>query len=395
MKKAVGALEGKSYGFAKLSEMMEDLCRTREVVAELLCLAEEFASRYQEKKREKNIVDFNDLEHYALEILIHLEDGNTVYTPVADELSRQYYEILVDEYQDSNYVQEALIGSLSSERFGRPNVFMVGDVKQSIYKFRLARPELFLDKYEHYTTEESKHQKIELHQNFRSRASVLESINDVFYAVMTKNLGNIQYTKETALHPGAEFAPCEEGSAGTKTELLLVNTGRGETRQEEEEMADYTSREIEARLIAARIRELTDPKDGLMIWDKKQGTYRIARGGDMVILLRSISGWSDSFLNVLTEEGIPAYTESGTGYFNTVEVETVLSMLAVIDNPMQDIPLAAVLRSPIAGVTDEELAGMMADYKKDTDKGHATGDFMEPGNGIWHMGSQAKHFLKN
>lgn len=401
VKKAVGALK-ESYGFAKLSEMMEDLCRTREVVAELLCLAEEFASRYQEKKREKNIVDFNDLEHYALEILIHLEDGNTVYTPVADELSRQYYEILVDEYQDSNYVQEALIGSLSSERFGRPNVFMVGDVKQSIYKFRLARPELFLDKYEHYTTEESKHQKIELHQNFRSRASVLESINNVFYAVMTKNLGNIQYTKETALHPGAEFALCEEGSAGTKTELLLVNTGRGETRQEEEEMADYTSREIEARLIAARIRELTDPKDGLMIWDKKQGTYRIARGGDMVILLRSISGWSDSFLNVLTEEGIPAYTESGTGYFNTVEVETVLSMLAVIDNPMQDIPLAAVLRSPIAGVTDEELAGMMADYKKDTDKGQDRGlygawkrylAYGQPGETLFEKLDQFKGFL--
>lgn len=405
VKKAVGALK-ESYGFAEVPEMVEDLCRTKEGVLELLHLAEEFSDRYQKKKREKNIVDFNDLEHYALDILIDPEegaDGTPVYTPVADELSRQYYEILVDEYQDSNYVQEALIGSLSSERFGNPNVFMVGDVKQSIYKFRLARPELFLEKYEHYTTEESPYQKIELHQNFRSRASVLESINDVFYAVMTKNLGNIQYTKETALHPGAEFTPCEEGNAGTKTELLLVNTGRGETRQEEEEMADYTSREIEARLIAARIRELTDSKDGLRIWDKKQGAYRIARGGDIVILLRSISGWSDSFLNVLTEEGIPAYAESGTGYFDTVEVETVLSMLAVIDNPMQDIPLAAVLRSPIAGVTDEELARMMAAYKKDTDKGQDRGlygawkrylDHGESGEELFEKLDQFKQFLE-
>lgn len=371
VKKAVGVLRDQ-YGFEDLEEAVADIRGTRNVVLMLLKLTAEFRVQYQESKRDKNIVDFNDLEHYALDILVKQEEDGLHYTPVADELSHQYYEILVDEYQDSNYVQETLIKSVSGERFGRPNVFMVGDVKQSIYKFRLARPELFIEKYDTYTTEESAYQKIELHQNFRSRASVLESINDVFYGIMTRNLGNIQYSKEVALHPGAEFEPAE-GNVGTPTELLLVNTGKELSRQENEEMADYTSREMEAKLIADKIREITHPETGLLIWDKEKKEYRIARCGDMVILLRSISGWTDSFINVLTQEGIPAYAEAGTGYFNTIEVETVLSMLAVIDNPIQDIPLAAVLKSPMVGISDEGLASMVALYKKNADKGQDRG----------------------
>ena len=141
----------------------------------------------------------------------------------------------------------------------------------------------------------------------------------------------------------------------------------------DEELAEYTSREIEAKMIASRARELTDPVHGQWIWDKEKECYRPAEYGDMVILLRSISGWTESFINVLTQEGIPAYAETGSGYFDTVEVETILSMLAVIDNPMQDIPLAAVLRSPIGGVTDEELAWMMAEEKKSARKGQDRG----------------------
>lgn len=374
VKKAVGKLLD-LYCFESPDEVLSDISGTRDAVTTLLHLAGEYARRYQEKKREKNLVDFNDLEHYALEILLTKEDGRTVTTEVADELSRQFEEILVDEYQDSNDVQEALIGSISRERFGTPNVFMVGDVKQSIYQFRLARPQLFLEKYDSYSKEEGKYQKIELHQNFRSRDEVLQSINEVFYQIMTKNLGNIQYTKDAALHPGADF-PKAEGRVGEKTEFLMIHGSGNLLKQLDEDAVDYTSREMEAKVIAGKIKELTDPVNGLQIWDKRlggKGGYRTAGYGDVVILLRSLSGWAEDFVNVLMNEGIPAYAERKTGYFTAPEVETILSMLNIIDNPMQDIPLAAVLKSPIGRITDEEMAHLMAVWKKTAKKGQDRG----------------------
>lgn len=193
--------------------------------------------------------------------------GQCAYqAPVADELAVQYDEILVDEYQDSNLVQETLIQCISGERFDRPNVFMVGDVKQSIYKFRLARPELFLEKYSTYTSEESAHQKIELHQNFRSRDHILESINAIFYRIMTEKLGNISYTEDAALHPGAAFEE-RDGLDELKTELLLVDLSvqpqkETESTELDDEAADYTARELEARMIAGKIREMTDKERG-------------------------------------------------------------------------------------------------------------------------------------
>ncbi len=382
VKKAIKSL-AEMYGQQSPKEAAKDMSEGRDVVLKLLELAGEFHRRYQECKRDKNIVDFNDLEHEALKILIRKEDGKLCCTAVADDLSQRYVEILVDEYQDSNDVQETLIQSLSAQRFGRPNVFMVGDVKQSIYKFRLARPELFMEKYDCYGEygEESQNihdgkttegKKIELCQNFRSRASVLDSINEIFFQIMTRNLGNIQYTDKTALHPGAVYEETEE-KAGTPTELLLVDTGTKALGPNDQELEEYTSREIEARLIASRIRELTDQERGLSVWDKEKGCYRRARHGDMVILLRSLAGWTDSFLNVLTQEDIPAFAETGTGYFDTIEVETVLAMLAVIDNPIQDIPLTSVLKSPMAGMDDEELAWMMAAWKHEPVKGQDQG----------------------
>ena len=371
MKKAVTKLTG-LYCFENAEEIENDIAGSAGPVRTLLSLTEEYADRYQAKKREKNILDFNDLEHFALKILVEKVDGEIVPTEAAVRLSRQYEEILMDEYQDSNYVQETLRDSISRRRQGHPNVFMVGDVKQSIYRFRLARPELFMEKYETYSREDSDYQKIELHENFRSRATVLQSINDVFYRIMGKSLGNIDYTDETALHPGGKFAETDR-KAGTSTELLMVDTGSGVLAQRDEENADYTSREFEARLIAGEIKKLIDPEEGLWVWDKRKEEYRPAEYGDMVILLRSVSGWSETFVNILMNEGIPAYAETKTGYFNTVEVETVLSMLAVTDNPMQDIPLAAVLKSPICGVTDEELAWLMADFKRQTMKGRDRG----------------------
>ena len=376
VKKAAGKIA--SLYFPDEPEYLEKAMKgTASALDELLYLAEEFSRRYHEKKLEKNIVDFNDLEHYALEILTEEKDdgsGQMIRVPSreADELSRQYEEILVDEYQDSNQVQETIIKCISREKWGQPNVFMVGDVKQSIYSFRLAKPELFLEKYNTYSTEESQYQKIELHQNFRSRASVLESVNQVFFKIMTKALGNVGYSEDTALHPGAVFQEFSQEGTGLSTagptKLLLTDTDTELLRELDEEHLDYTAKEMEARMVAEEIRKMTDKEHGMAVWDKEKGAYRPAQYRDMVILLRSVAGWGDVFLETLMNQGIPAYAESSTGYFTTREVETMLALLAVIDNPMQDIPLAAVFKSPIVGMDDPDLAHLTALYKRNLAK---------------------------
>ncbi len=360
-----------SFGFQNPEEAAEALAGAAPVIATLLDMVQRCDVFYREAKRERNVLDFNDLEHLALEVLL---EGDCPRQPsaVARELQRQYEEILVDEYQDSNLVQEALIGSISREGMGQPNVFMVGDVKQSIYRFRLAKPELFMEKYASYTREKSPHQMIELRQNFRSRDTVLTFINDIFYQIMTPGLGGIRYTEETALYPGAVFAPAE-GMAGVPSRLLMADTGTDSYKQLDEDAMGYTAREIEAKMIAGEIRRLTDEKNGLLVWDKEQEKYRRVCLGDMVILLRSMTGWSETLVSVLMNEGIPARAQTRTGYFSTTEVETILSLLSVIDNPMQDIPLAAVLRSAVVGMSDDEMAWMMAAYKKNTKKGQDRG----------------------
>lgn len=357
----------KAYFSKPMEQVLEDIKGAKGAANQLILLTKEFSARYTEEKRRKNLVDFNDLEHLALEILVKKEDGRICPTEVADQYAENYEEVMVDEYQDSNYVQEVLLNSVSSERFGRPNMFMVGDVKQSIYKFRLARPEIFMEKYSHYTAEESKHQKIELHQNFRSRESVLEGVNYFFYQIMHRQLGDIEYTEETALHPGLKYEPSKENVGGS-TELLLMDLEElaedAETVSSiEVDPENLTEREWEARMIAKRIDQLTDPKDGQLVWDKALGAYRRAEYRDIVILLRTIQGWADPFTEVLMSEGIPAYAESQSGYFTTIEIQTLLNLLRIIDNPIQDIPLAAVLHSPIADLSGEELAQLKIPYR--------------------------------
>ena len=373
IKKALEKIKAQ-FLFASEEEILSDLTGSRDSILMLLSLAEEFEQRFSAKKRERNLVDFNDLEHLALQVL-YRESGELSET--ADDLARQFDEILVDEYQDSNLVQEALIRAVSRERFGEPDVFMVGDVKQSIYKFRLARPELFLEKYQSYTREDSQFQKIELHQNFRSRPQVLESTNDVFFKIMTEKLGSVAYTEDAALHPGAGYEPLPESASEEErdfsTELLLINTKDSILEELDDDSADYTRQELEARMIGMRIRELTDPEKGCLVWDKEEGAYRRAEYRDIVILLRSVSGWAESFVETLGHMGIPAFAESRTGYFTTIEVETILNFLAVLDNPMQDIPLAAVLRAPFFGLTDRELAEITAEFKNNTEKGQDRG----------------------
>ncbi len=368
-----------TYGSQSQEEAAQGIRNTKMVIGVLLDMVKRFDTAYTEAKRERNVLDFNDLEHLALKVLVEragdveaAENDKLRPTAAARELSEQYEEILVDEYQDSNLVQETLIRSISRERTGQPNVFMVGDVKQSIYRFRLARPELFMEKYDTYSRDESSHQMIELQQNFRSRASVLTCINDIFYQIMTKNLGGIRYTRETALYPGAEFEKTDK-KAGIPVQLLAADTGSEAFKQLDEDTADYTARELEAKMIAEQIKGFTDEKNGLYVWDKEGQVYRKACYKDMVILLRSMSGWSEVFVNVLMNEGIPAVAQTRTGYFATAEVETVLSLLSVMDNPMQDIPMAAVLRSPIIGMNDNEMAWMMAAYKRYTEKNQDRG----------------------
>lgn len=333
----------RQYFFCSPEMMIEQLERTEPMLEEVVRLTKQFADEFAAAKRRKNLVDFHDVEHFALQILVDEETEKAKKT--AEEFRDTFEEIMIDEYQDSNEVQETLLRSISREERGENNIFMVGDVKQSIYRFRLARPELFMKKYDSYSLEESTTQRIDLHKNFRSREEVLTCTNDIFYKIMVRSLGNVEYDAEAALYPGASYPV----SADFTPEILLADSN--DELLEDTELSDKKT--LEAKIVAEEIRHLMKTQP---VTDKATGTLRAARYSDIVILLRSLSGWADSLVEVLNGNGIPAHTVSSTGYFSTVEVQTVLSMLRLLDNPRQDIPMAAVLRSPMAGLTDEELA---------------------------------------
>ena len=333
----------KQYFFCSPEMMIEQLERTEPMLEEVVRLTKQFADEFAAAKRRKNLVDFHDVEHFALQILVDEETEKAKKT--AEEFRDTFEEIMIDEYQDSNEVQETLLRSISREERGENNIFMVGDVKQSIYRFRLARPELFMKKYDFYSLEESTTQRIDLHKNFRSREEVLTCTNDIFYKIMARSLGNVEYDAEAALYPGASYPV----SADFIPEILLADSN--DELLEDTELTDKKT--LEAKIVAEEIKHLMKTQP---VTDKAAGTLRAAHYSDIVILLRSLSGWADSLVEVLNENGIPAHTVSSTGYFSTVEVQTVLSMLRLLDNPRQDIPMAAVLRSPMAGLTDEELA---------------------------------------
>jgi len=434
----------------ELEEEVEEKGQKRILELVRLCLL--FLERYQKEKEERAVLDFSDLEHFALKLLYKDGEDKSIeeeaeieaeteteheieagkdgakeigrgkeqevrYSALADELAKSYREILVDEYQDSNLVQEYIVRALSQERFGKPNVFQVGDVKQSIYRFRMARPELFLEKYH-----DESYPKIFLRKNFRSDEGVLSAVNTLFFKIMKKAFGGIEYDLENSLFLGklrTEEARQEEGSGENRgeedkaqsgeehkkksegeapitgkqrrdqTELLLLELektvstgeegGEGDSKEESNSSSnsatdsasnsssDGTSNsssgkslsklELECKMIAAKVRELLE----------KGYAYK-----DMVILLRSPHGVSREMVDIFGKEGIPAYAELKSGYYSAVEVETVLSFLAIIDNPRQDIPMAAVLRSPLFSFTDEELGQIVLAkgslYEKPYDK---------------------------
>lgn len=331
----------KKYFSIDTEELLEQLQRLRPIVDELVRLSVLYTKKMDEVKRKKRIVDFGDIEHFALRILVDEETKEIRKT--AEEFQNHFDEIMIDEYQDSNQVQEEIMCAISKHNQGIYNMFMVGDVKQSIYRFRLAKPELFMEKYSLFANEDKTNRRIDLHQNFRSRSEVIDFCNDVFYKVMYQDLGNVTYDENAALYYGANYPKTDNMQA----ELLLLD--------EKDELFDETinKKQMEACVIANRILKLMEET---MITDKATGQLRKIRFSDIVILFRSLKEWGTEFVSVLESYGIPAHVDSSTGYFSSVEVQVVLNMLRILDNPYQDIPLAAVLKSPIVGLDEEELA---------------------------------------
>ncbi len=319
-----------------------------EPVGTLVDLVLEFDRRMGEKKQERKIIDFSDMEHFALKILLNREEGRIQPSAVALEYRQHFAEILIDEYQDSNLVQEYLLKAVSGEEEGRFNRFMVGDVKQSIYKFRLARPELFLEKYNTYCPEEGDCRRIDLAKNFRSRTQVVDAVNSVFSGIMSKDIGGIEYDERAALYPGAVYPENE----GCESELLLV--------EKPDSNAEENAKRLEARAIARKIKELMG---SFQVTEKGSGSLRPVRYSDLVILLRTNSGWDEEFKQVLEDEGIPVYITSKTGYFGATEVQELLQLLRVLDNPTQDIPLFGVMKSVFGGFTEEEIARLRSGKK--------------------------------
>lgn len=383
IKEYIGKLKEEVF-YQKSSDIISELKAMYPVLKCVTRLVLNFSERYSAKKNMRSSVDFNDLEHLCLKVLSEAdEEGKIVPTQAAKAYKARFSEILVDEYQDSNLVQEIIIGMISREDSGTPNVFMVGDVKQSIYRFRQAKPELFLDKYNSYSGQpDSLYRKILLFKNFRSRKEVVDSINFIFEQIMSESVGELDYTEIEKLNPGASYLANEEPGriTGGAVELHLMDTAAAprteaggqyeaenedDPEMEEEEILDNIQKE--ARMVANRIISLLQPdKAGrkFSVFDRKINGYRDVQFKDIVILLRTTKNWTEVFSDELARVSIPTFADTGSGFFKTPEVQVVLSLLQIIDNPYQDIPLLAVLRSPVAGFSTDHLAELrLADRK--------------------------------
>ena len=345
-------------------EAKQDIQDMYNVLDKLKYVILEFQEEFSKRKRERNIVDFNDIEHFALKILLkETEEGKIEPTDVAKKYKEKYIEMAIDEYQDSNLVQEYILNAVSKG----DNIFMVGDVKQSIYKFRQAMPELFLDKYKNYKKIEDKKQednlKIKLFKNFRSRENVLKFTNLIFQDIMSNLLGDIEYNQEEYLNLGAQYP---EEKQNLNTEINIIDLKENEEEQSnvstedlnesvenEEQQERIEDIELEARFVANKIKEIVQNK--YQIWDAKKDKYRDIKYKDIVVLLRSTSNIAPIFEQEIIRLDMPVFSDSSQEYLDSIEIQTIMSLLKIIDNPMQDIPLVTVLRSNIGKFTDDEL----------------------------------------
>lgn len=418
-KKAVTDLKGSLFGRSAFS-FWQELEQAAPLMQELSKLVSAFGERYRQAKQERGQVDFSDLEHYCLHILRHEDSTPELSMPsdAAMEYRARFDEVLLDEYQDTNTVQEDIVRLISRENPG--NRFMVGDVKQSIYRFRLAEPGLFLNKYRQYAANsdmevdgerESLHagRRIDLARNFRSRAEVVHSVNMLFKQLMNEGVAEIAYDERAQLAYGATFPAETLGDEAYTPELMLIDRQGGgpdltESTDEngdalpstELESAELETAQLEARAMARRIREMVGDTDkpALNVYDKALKSMRPARYGDIVILLRSALMWAPLMIEEFRQQGIPAGGEQSKGYFQATEVEVMLSLLQIVDNPRQDIPLASVLRSPIVGLDEEELAQIRLGDKRQSFYDavvSATGAFTSSLNVFGQHGEQASN----
>ena len=340
---------GSTFFAKSLVFALDENAKCQRAIATLLGLTSAFLNKCADKKKEKKAVDFSDVEHLALEILLKKDEQGNIYpSRVAKDYRRHFVEVMIDEYQDSNLIQELLLQSVSGEEEGNFNRFLVGDVKQSIYKFRLSRPDLFIDKYNEYQAE-GERRRIDLAKNFRSRLEVIDAVNDVFYRLMSVENGGVAYDENAALYAKAEYPDVK----GAETELLLV--------EKPDKSTGLNDKQAEAITIGHQIKRL---HKNFKVTEKGSTSLRPMRYSDIVILLRSGSGWDEEFKNTLEGMGIPVHLTSKTGYFSATEVQTLLQFLRVLDNCRQDIPLFGVMKSVFGNFTDEEMALLRCGDKK-------------------------------
>lgn len=357
-------------------EANEDINGMYDVLKKLENIILEFGEKFEKRKKDKNIVDFSDVEHYALKILLK-EDGTP--SEIAKKYQEKFEEIAIDEYQDSNLVQEYILTSISRGN----NVFMVGDVKQSIYKFRQARPELFLEKYKNYKTKNIKTDaedlKIQLFKNFRSRKEVLDFSNEIFENIMSEELGELNYTKEEFLNLGASYEDTnqdlraeidiltiddeEDLASEQEAGATVPNTYETENEEDGDEIERVENIELEAKFVANRIKQLIDNK--FQIYDAKKQEKRDIKYKDIVVLLRSTKEPAPIFEKEILNLGMPVFSDSSAEYLESIEIQTIMSLLKIIDNPLQEIPLVTVMRSSIGGFNDNELVEIRLSDKYD------------------------------
>jgi ATP-dependent helicase/nuclease subunit A len=339
---------------ANSEDANNDLIEMYEILSKLENLIVDFDKEFSKNKRDRNIVDFSDVEHLALKILVKIEGDQEVSSEIAKKYQEKFIEIAIDEYQDSNLVQEYILTSISNGK----NIFMVGDVKQSIYKFRQAMPDLFLSKYKNYSENETNENglKIKLFKNFRSRKNVLDFTNLIFENIMGQKIGEIEYTEEEYLNLGANFEESKEELV-TEVDILDVseesNLDEEKIEEPDEEFERIEDIELEAKFVAQKIRNLIDSK--FQVYDNKKGIFRDIRFKDIVILLRSTKNKANVFEKELTSQNINVYSDTSQEYLESYEIQVIMDLLKIIDNPYQDIPLVHVMLSCIGMFTEDDL----------------------------------------